>query len=76
MAEVYAVNSDYYISVQSGDVVIVCGCESVLAYEDERIVLKLKKKNVTVSGENLSMASYFGNEIKICGRIGSISFGV
>lgn len=67
-------NSDYYISVQSGDVAIICGCESVLAYTEEKIILRLKKRNITVLGGKLSMASYFGNEIKICGRIDAISF--
>jgi len=66
-------NNDYYISLQSGKVAIVCGCESVLEYSDQKIVLRLCKGVLTFIGVNLTLSSYFGNEIKISGNITDMS---
>lgn len=62
-------NNDYYISLQSGKVAIVCGCESVMEYSDKKIILRLCKGYLSFTGEDLTLSSYFGNEIKISGKI-------
>ena len=66
-------NNDYYISLQSGKVAIVCGCECVIEYSDKKIVLRLSKGNLSFCGEKLTLSSYFGNEIKIAGNITNMS---
>jgi len=66
-------NNDYYISLQSGKVAIVCGCECVIEYSDKKIVLRLSKGNLSFCGEKLTLSSYFGNEIKISGNITDMS---
>lgn len=66
-------NNDYYISLQSGKVAIVCGCESVVEYSDKKIVLRLGRGRLSFCGGDLTLSSYFGNEIKISGNITDMS---
>ena len=66
-------NNDYYISLQAGKVAIVCGCESVCEYSNQKIVLKFPKGILTFEGCDLTLSSYFGNEIKISGNITDMS---
>jgi hypothetical protein len=66
---------DYYISIQSGKIAIICGFESVCLYNSDRIVLRLSGGKLTFTGDGLTLSSYFGNEIKIAGNIKEFHFG-
>ncbi len=49
-------------------------CHSVLKLEEERIVLKLAKSYVTIIGLGLGMKNYGYKNVKIYGKIHSVSF--
>lgn len=54
---------------------LVTGCRRILEYQCTRIVLALCDCRMTVTGEDLTMRTYFGNQIQICGRITGVAYG-
>ena len=50
------------------------GCRGILEYENDIISLRAKDMCITVRGEGLTMRSFFGNHIRIIGRIKSVSY--
>lgn len=62
------------IHIEGTHVVSVEGCAGILEYERESVVLRLKHRTVRVSGKDLTMRSFFGSHIIICGTISSVCF--
>ncbi len=63
-----------YIYISDNTCLNVEYCHSVLKLEEERIVLRLAKSYVTIIGLKLSMKNYGYKNVKIYGKIHSISF--
>ncbi|MBQ8248966.1 MAG: YabP/YqfC family sporulation protein [Clostridia bacterium] len=55
--------------------VSLCGCERLVSYTDVRVILKLCDNTVSICGEGLTMRSFSGGRISVCGRIDSICYG-
>lgn len=58
----------FYITFEEGEVTIE-GCNGVLTYRDELIVLRLSGQNLRISGSGLLLKSYFDGEMQISGKI-------
>ena len=63
------------ITLTSDCEALVAGCRRILVYECDRVVLSLCDCRVTFEGEDLIMRTYFGNQIRICGRITGVIYG-
>jgi sporulation protein YqfC len=50
----------------------VSGCEGVLIYMPDRVLLRGVSGNVLILGEHLEMHSLSGDRITVCGRIASV----
>lgn len=57
-----------------GKEMTVSGCERVIGYTEERVVLGMRGGELVAEGKGLNVTTFFGNEIKICGDIGSLTF--
>jgi len=53
----------------------ISGCESLLAYTDERIVLELCDGVITVIGNGLELRSFSGGRVAVNGSISGINYG-
>ncbi len=53
----------------------ISGCESLLAYTDECIVLALCDGNITVLGSGLELRSFSDGRVAVNGSISGISYG-
>ena len=53
----------------------ISGCESLLAYTGERIVLELCDGVITVLGDGLELRSFSGGRVAVSGTISGISYG-
>lgn len=53
----------------------ISGCESLLIYTEERIVLELCDGVITVLGEGLELRSFSGGRVSVNGTISGISYG-
>ena len=53
----------------------ISGCERLLAYTDERIVLELCDGVITVLGDGLELRSFSGGKVTVNGVISGISYG-
>ncbi len=62
------------IHIEGNREISVEGCRGILEYENDRITLKLKHRNITVTGQRLTMRSFFGSHIRIIGIISSVCF--
>lgn len=49
--------------------VTVAGCNGVLVYEDEVILLRLSQGRLRIDGSGLMLKSYYAGEMQITGRI-------
>jgi len=63
------VGTESCFSVKGQREVEVNGCESLLCYEENLIKLQLYGFVLAVRGSNLTLKTYFGNQIIIRGRI-------
>ena len=54
---------------------LICGCRRVREYERCVIRLALCDVELTVRGEDLSMKTFFGNQILVCGKIRGLELG-
>ena len=52
----------------------VDGCRGILVYETAEVVLRLKDRAMTVTGEDLTLKTFFASHVTVRGRISSISF--
>ena len=50
------------------------GCANVSLYEEGAITLTAGKCDITVTGVNLALCSFSGDQLRITGKITSISF--
>lgn len=57
-----------------GKEMTVCGCERVICYTDERVVLGMRGGRLTAEGKSLTVATFFGSEIKIRGDVRAALF--
>ncbi|MBQ4054536.1 MAG: hypothetical protein IJD17_02400 [Clostridia bacterium] len=57
------------ITVTSNSEMLVDGCSGVEEYERDRVRLILLDQNLEVLGCDLRLNSFFGRQIRICGRI-------
>ena len=57
-----------------GKEMTVSGCERVICYTEEKVILGMKGGKLVVSGKELTVATFFGNEIKICGDVRAAFF--
>lgn len=55
--------------------ITVSGCEGLLNYTDNEVVLRLCDGMVTVSGENLELRSFAGGRILVRGAVRCIRLG-
>ena len=53
----------------------ISGCEGLMVYTGERIVLTLCDGVITVCGEGLELHSFSGGRVSISGTISGISYG-
>ncbi len=54
---------------------LVVGCRRIREYRGDRVVLTLCDGELTIEGEGLTMRTYFGSQIRICGRITGVTYG-
>lgn len=57
-----------------GEEMTVCGCERVICYTEEKVVLGMRGGRLTAVGKNLTVATFFGSEIKIRGDVRAAVF--
>lgn len=60
--------SGFAVSFVPGEVT-VSGCNGVLVYEDEIILLRLTQGALRIEGSGLLLKSYYAGEMQITGRI-------
>ncbi len=60
------------ISLISNREIDMYGCKRIVAYSDTEVELELSDLKVTVCGEDLSLKTFFGKDIKISGTIASL----
>ena len=60
--------SGFEVSFIPGEVT-VAGCNGVLVYEDEVILLRLSQGRLRIDGSGLMLKSYYAGEMQITGRI-------
>ena len=54
---------------------LICGCEGLISYTDNEVVLNLCDNVMSVCGEGLVLRSFSGGRIAVCGRIDCIRYG-
>lgn len=59
----------FNLSFEDGKDVQIYGCERVLIYEDDCVLIRLSGCNLRIVGSKLTLRGYFGREIAIGGRI-------
>ena len=62
------------ITLTSDCEALVTGCRRIKEYQNCRVTLALCDRAVTIEGEDLTMRTFFGNQIQICGRITGVTF--
>ena len=60
--------SGFEVTFVPGEVT-VSGCNGVLVYEDEVILLRLSQGGLRIDGKELMLKSYYAGEMQITGRI-------
>ena len=59
----------------SNEKIVFYGCEGMVKYTGEEIILSLKDGEVLVSGKNLMLSTFFEGEISITGEIKGLTLG-
>lgn len=60
------------ITVTSNTEMLIDGCSTVEEYESDRVCLTLFDQSLEVLGRDLRLNSFFGRQIRICGRISEV----
>ena len=60
--------SGFEVNFVPGEVT-VSGCNGVLVYEDEVILLRLSQGRLRIDGSGLMLKSYYAGEMQVTGRI-------
>lgn len=63
-----------YVEIHGRNCVKVRGCRRILVYSPTKVVLKMKREVLCVSGKKLSCLAYFAGAISVEGIIDSVSF--
>ena len=63
------------VTLTSNREALVSGCRRVLEYDRERVRLSLCDMEIVIAGEGLTMHAFFGNQIRVCGRITEVKLG-
>ena len=63
-----SIASGFEVTFIPGEVTVV-GCNGVLVYEDEVILLRLTQGRLRIDGKGLMLKSYYAGEMQISGRI-------
>jgi len=66
-----------FVYYRIGGELCLKGCGEILKYENEEIIIRTQKNNetVTISGEMLTMKTYYQSDMIIKGRINGIMIG-
>ena len=62
------------ITLSGRDCIEIVGCKGLTLYENCRISVAIKEGVLTVRGEDLSLKTYCGAQIAVCGRIAGVDF--
>jgi len=54
---------------------LISGCRRVKEYKCDVVRLSLCDNEVTITGEGLSMKTFFGTQILVCGKIQEVKLG-
>ncbi len=65
-----------FIEAVSNRELSVCGCETLITYTEELVVLELCDGKLTVRGNELELRSFTGGRVTISGTISNIGYGV
>ena len=60
--------------INSDKKITVYGCVSVESYTDEEIVIRLIEMKLKLIGSNMTMSTFSGGQIAICGELSSVEF--
>ena len=63
-----------FIEIRGRNGVVVRGCRRILKYSTERILLKMRREVVEVTGKRLTCLTYFSGAVSIEGIIDSLCF--
>ena len=53
---------------------LVTGCRRIKEYQCDRVTLSLCDCTVTFTGECLTMRTFFGSQILVCGKVTGVSY--
>lgn len=67
-------SDDVHIELSGSCEMFIDGCANVSLYEEGAITLTAGKCDITVTGVNLTLCSFSGDQLRITGKITSISF--
>ena len=67
-------SDDVHIELSGSCEMFIDGCANVSLYEEGAITLTAGKCDITVTGVNLALCSFSGDQLRITGKITSISF--
>lgn len=59
--------------LRSSTEITVCGCKKVLHYAPDTVRLLLSDGIMEISGENITASTYFGREIKLSGKLRTVT---
>ncbi len=62
----------YHMVLENGRKILISDCIRILEYSPEKIKILLHSGKVILSGRDLAMSDFFGDEIQICGIIENI----
>ncbi|MGM9647620.1 MAG: YabP/YqfC family sporulation protein [Eubacteriales bacterium] len=60
--------SGFEVNFIPGEITVI-GCNGVLVYEDEVILLRLTQGRLRIDGSGLMLKSYYAGEMQVTGRI-------
>ena len=67
-------SSGMSLELRGRNELLLCGCDGILCYSSERILLNQRGYRVSVEGRRLTMSSYSDGRINICGEIDRIGY--
>lgn len=67
-------SDDVHIELSGSCEMFIDGCANVSLYEEGAVTLTAGKCDITVTGTNLTLCSFSGDQLRITGKITSIIF--
>ena len=68
------VSGGCYVEIRGRNSVKVRGCRRIVVYSPVKVVLKMKRELLCVSGKRLSCVTYLAGAVSVEGIIDSVSF--